>query len=151
MKRYSNKHMILPILFLQLVVFAVSMAAEEPASIPLLVETDWPAQNQGLETLRLIDIGRKLTDFEQGHIPQAVYFDRSAIWGEVGGVSGMLPAPASTVQALRDAGIGNTSTVVIYDAANGLWAARLFWALEYLGHGNVHVLNGRLRRAGKPL
>ena len=34
---------------------------------------------------------------------------------------------------------------MIYDDADALWAARLFWALEVVGHQQVHILNGGFR------
>ena len=54
----------------------------------------------------------------------------------------MLPGGNTVAKSPEQAGIGSDNTVVIYDASRGLWAARLFWALEYLGHRDVHVLNG---------
>jgi thiosulfate/3-mercaptopyruvate sulfurtransferase len=71
-----------------------------------------------------------------------VHVDRSVFFQEVDGVPGMMPDAQATARKLSQAGIGTEHTVVIYDAANALWATRLFWTLEYLGHTNVHVLNG---------
>ena len=39
-------------------------------------------------------------------------------------------------------GIGPDSVVVAYDHVSGLFAARLWWMLRYLGHGQVAVLDG---------
>ncbi len=41
-------------------------------------------------------------------------------------------------------GIGDDTTVIIYDNEGGLWAARLWWALRYYGHEQVKLLNGGL-------
>jgi hypothetical protein len=41
-------------------------------------------------------------------------------------------------------GIGNVTTVIVYDEFGGSWAARLWWALMYYGHDNVKILNGGL-------
>lgn len=131
---------LLPILLVAAPLIASGQNAKTEAG--LLVETQWLAQNSGSEGLRIIDIGRKPNDYQAGHIPGAAFVDRQAIWDTVGGLRGMLPAAKDVEATLREAGIDNDSTVVIYDSANGLWATRLFWALEYLGHRDVHVLNG---------
>lgn len=108
----------------------------------LLVETEWIATRGGSSKVRLIDYGRKFVDYRSGHIPDAVFIDRKAVWDKVNGIPGMLPSAETMVAELEKAGISNDSTVVIYDSNNGLWASRLFWALEYLGHQDIHILNG---------
>jgi thiosulfate/3-mercaptopyruvate sulfurtransferase len=77
-----------------------------------------------------------------GHIPGAVFVDRGLITTQIGKVPGMLAYVEKVVDVLENAGISHDSTVVIYDGFGGLWASRLFWALEYLGHEDVRVLNG---------
>ncbi len=114
----------------------------ETSSIPLLVETRWLAENSSSPKLRLIDYGRTAQAYQAGHIPGAVFVDRKTVSDKVDGIPGMLPAVESVVETLEKAGIGSDNTVVIYDSAGGLWASRLFWALEYLGHRDVHLLNG---------
>jgi len=108
----------------------------------LLVETEWLATKGGSSKLRLIDYGRKVVDYQAGHIPGAVFIDRKAVWDKVNGIPGMLPSVETIVVELEKAGINNDNVVLIYDGSGGLWASRLFWALEYLGHRNVHILNG---------
>lgn len=69
---------------------------------------------------------------------------RSAILTEINGVPGTLPPADQVGQVIEKAGIGNQTRVVIYDDGNGLWASRLFWTLEYLGHQKVALLEGGL-------
>jgi thiosulfate/3-mercaptopyruvate sulfurtransferase len=109
---------------------------------PLLVETGWLAGNINTTQIRIIDYGRNMEDYQTGHIPGAVFVDRKTVWDDNNGIAGMLPPVKIMTDALEKAGISNDNEVVIYDDAGGLWAARLFWALEYLGHKDVHVLNG---------
>ncbi len=115
---------------------------KEVVSGQLLVETEWIATKSGSSKLRLIDYGRKGADYQAGHVPGAVFIDRKAVWDKVNGIPGMLPSVETIVSELEKAGISNESTVVIYDSNSGLWASRLFWALEYLGHKDIHILNG---------
>ena len=106
------------------------------------METDWLAVKGSSSKLRLIDYGRKVKDYQAGHIPGAVYVDRKTAWDKVGGIQGMLPSLETMVQAVEKAGISSGNMVVIYDDSGGLWASRLFWALKYLGHRDVLILKG---------
>ena len=114
-------------------------AAEQ---VPLLVDSDWLGDNLGKEGLVVVDFGTAKQAYQAGHIPGAVFVERSAAYATVNQVSGMLPRPEAAVEHFEKAGISNKSRVVIYDATGGLWASRLFWALEYFGHEKVHILDG---------
>ena len=39
-------------------------------------------------------------------------------------------------------GISDTTRVVVYDERGGIYAARLWWILNYFGHTNVALMNG---------
>ncbi len=54
----------------------------------------------------------------------------------------MLPPLQEIARTLGSVGIGPQTTVVAYDDARGLYASRLFWVLDYLGHGRGRVLDG---------
>ena len=105
----------------------------------LLVDTGWLENN--LNKVTVIDYGRSYEDFTEGHIPGAVYLDRSLFWAEVDGVPGMLPDPEDIGAELGARGISNKGTIVVYDGGNSLWAARAFWAFEILGHRDVRLLD----------
>lgn len=122
-----------------LVAACVSAAAE---TAPVLVDADWLEERLDDPSLRVIEIGRDLYENEAGHIPGAAFIDRGWIAREVDGVPGLLASVETMKVLLETAGVSDTTTVVVYDASSSLWAARLFWALEYLGHEDVHVLNG---------
>ncbi|UCD33601.1 MAG: sulfurtransferase [Desulfobacterales bacterium] len=115
---------------------------KEVHQLPLLVETEWLAENSNSFKTRIIDFGRTVEDYLTGHIPDAVFVNRNIVWDEVDGIVGMLPSVETIISTLETAGISDDHTIVIYDAFGGLWASRLFWALEYLGHNDVHILNG---------
>jgi thiosulfate/3-mercaptopyruvate sulfurtransferase len=57
-----------------------------------------------------------------------------------------LPAPGAFEARLRAWGVNADSQVVAYDDGNGMYAARLWWMLRWLGHDDVAVLDGGLRR-----
>jgi thiosulfate/3-mercaptopyruvate sulfurtransferase len=53
-----------------------------------------------------------------------------------------LPAPDAFAATLGRVGIDNATQVVAYDAHQGVFAARLWWMLRWLGHDAVAVLDG---------
>ena len=106
----------------------------------ILVTPQWVQEN--LEKVTILDATRSADLFAAGHIPGAALISRQSILGTVNGVAGMLPDAQLVAQDLADAGVFLDKPVVVYDSGNGLWASRLFWTLEYLGHTRVHLLDG---------
>lgn len=95
--------------------------------------------------------------YQQGHIPGAVYahMDRD-LSGPKTPSTGRhpLPEPEAFIQTLSSWGIDSTKQVVVYDAAGGSYAVRLWWMLRFFGHEAVALLNGGLplwEREGRPL
>jgi thiosulfate/3-mercaptopyruvate sulfurtransferase len=123
-------------------------AASEPEYFRpgLLVEASWLDENRGHPALVVLDFGRDPFDYDEGHIPGAYFVDAEEIAAEIDGVPLMLAPIDRVVKALEDVGVDDASTVIVYDAGNGLWASRLVWALEYLGHRDARLLNGGLAR-----
>ena len=55
-----------------------------------------------------------------------------------------LPEPEALIDTLRAWGINDDTQVVAYDAHGGMFAARLWWMLRWVGHQSVAVLDGGL-------
>jgi thiosulfate/3-mercaptopyruvate sulfurtransferase len=55
-----------------------------------------------------------------------------------------LPEPDAFIAALRRRGVNDNSQVIAYDAQGGMFAARLWWMLRWVGHEAVAVLDGGL-------
>jgi len=99
--------------------------------------------------------------YASGHLPGAVFADiETVLSGAKNGADGVflgrhpLPGREVLAEALRDFGIDDTTQVVAYDAHGGMFAARLWWLLRWLGHEAVAVLDGGLaawEAAGQPL
>ncbi|HUS76102.1 MAG TPA: rhodanese-like domain-containing protein [Methanothrix sp.] len=78
---------------------------------------------------------RSEPDYRSGHIPGA----RSLYWKDLQ-KNGILN-PALAKEALDNAGVTESDRLVVYgDSEEG--AAFVFWALSYLGHKNVSLLDG---------
>jgi len=91
--------------------------------------------------LALLDL-RPPEAYANGHIPGARSFDIFGI-SLIDTRQQALEAYLWIIEHLIQAkGVNTDSTVVIYDDVAGMRSARLFWFLEFFGHGDVHVLNG---------
>ncbi len=94
--------------------------------------------------------------YRAGHIRNAIYahLDRDLSSPRTAR-SGRhpLPAPQDLEATLRTWGLTPTTQVIVYDADNGAFAARLWWLLRWVGHSAVAVLDGGMkawREAGLP-
>ena len=134
-----------------------------------LATTDWLATQLDDPSVRVVDVryyvratsdgsfrglsGRKA--YRQGHIPGAVFVDFASDLADPEDDVPLNILSADRFEALMGhLGIGNDSTVVVYDDSGGTWAARLWWALRYYGHDAAKVLNGGLTKwtaEGRPL
>lgn len=92
--------------------------------------------------------------FDRGHIPNAVFVDLDAWLSGESGVRGLnpLPSPLVFARGMSSLGVGDDSTVIAYDDAGGVIAARLVWMLRALGKraalldGGIAAWNGPLQR-----
>lgn len=86
--------------------------------------------------------------YAKGHIPgaQFLHLDRD-LSGPLTGKNGRHPLPdiASFAARMSACGVGPESQVVAYDNEGGIFAARLWWMLRWLGHHRVAVLDGGLQ------
>jgi thiosulfate/3-mercaptopyruvate sulfurtransferase len=121
-----------------------------------LVTTVWLDQHLDDPNVRVVDIRGHVApatdplphyfshraDYDESHIPGAVFID----WVRditVDGPHHMQIAPPEKFAALMSKiGVGAKTFVVAYDDAGGMFAARLWWALNYYGHPQVAVLDG---------
>lgn len=94
--------------------------------------------------LRIVDL-RPMDKYRHGHIKGAIHIDWLALDDLAANRIG-LPLSLEKAEALfGDAGIDQDTHVVAYDGSGGLYAARLFYVLEFLGHNKVHLLNGGIQ------
>lgn len=95
--------------------------------------------------------------YARGHIPGALFLHLDDdLSGTPNGRNGRHPLPdaAAFARRMSACGVDAMSQVVAYDNEGGIFAARLWWLLRWLGHGRVAVLDGGLagwRRSGRPL
>lgn len=85
--------------------------------------------------------------WRQGHVPGAIHahLERD-LSGPVTPQSGRhpLPEPGAFAATLSRWGVDGHTQVVAYDDSAGMYAARLWWMLRWMGHDAVAVLDGGL-------
>ena len=121
-----------------------------------LISAESLAALLGDARLRLFDCRFDLARPDDGraryadeHLPGAIYADLNRDLSAPptpGSGRHPLPAPEAFAARLGGWGVNRDSQVVAYDDGNGMYAARLWWMMRWLGHDAVAVLDGGMRR-----
>lgn len=120
-----------------------------------LVEPDWLEAHLEDGDLRILDVTIQVKlrpfprmrsgerEWKRGHIPGAVFADLRKICDPCSPVRTFTMPDANWFAAqMGRLGIGGRTRVVIYDARESMWAARLWWMLRAFGFDQAAVLNG---------
>ncbi|MCD2518186.1 sulfurtransferase [Massilia sp. G4R7] len=109
----------------------------------------------------LMNLAAGRDGYSIGHLPGAVFGDiETHLSGAKRGADGVfrgrhpLPEKEALIETLRGWGVNDDTQVVAYDAHGGMFAARLWWLLRWLGHEAVAVLDGGMaawQSIGQPL
>jgi thiosulfate/3-mercaptopyruvate sulfurtransferase len=117
----------------------------------LLADTEWLADRLGDPRIRVVD-ARSEAEYAAGHIAGAVHID-----GFGGGIpraeNGDMGSPEAFARLVGGLGIGNDTTVVVYDTPSQRMGM-VAWAFLYYGHADVRILDGGIakwRAEGRPL
>ncbi|MEN3234843.1 3-mercaptopyruvate sulfurtransferase [Methylobacterium ajmalii] len=121
-------------------------------SIGPFVTVDWLAERLAAPDIVVVDgswylpaMGRDAeAEFRAAHIPGAIRFDIDAVRDEASALPHMLPSPEAFASRMRQMGIGNGMTVVVYDGMGLFSAPRVRWTLKAFGAREVAVLEGGL-------
>ncbi len=115
----------------------------------LLATTEWLGDQLGRSGLRIVDArwrpdGSGAAVHRAGRIPGSVHIDWRAdlVETDESGDALRLASPERIAAVAERAGIGDGTTVVIYDDTDGLYAARVWWTLRAYGLESVRVLDG---------
>lgn len=127
---------------------ATSAAAlAQPVRRNLLVSTDWLASHLNDPKLIVLHVTRTPKTYQDGHIPGArlLAWDRFTTTRD--GVPVELPPVTDLVERLESLGVSDDTRVVLYGDNLGLTAARAWFTLDYLGHGeHAALLDGGLEK-----
>ena len=127
-----------------------------------IVETDWLADHLKSPDLVVLDgswhlpvSGRNAkTEYLAEHIPGALFFDIDDLSDDKSPLPHMLPSTVKFSSRMKKMGIGDGARIVVYDTLGIFSAARVWWTFRAMGHQDVAVLNGGLKKwkaEGRPL
>ena len=104
-----------------------------------LVDTAWVAAHASDANVRIVDM--RQNGYGEGHVPGAAYLSPVAI-RDAKNPPTFLPSAEAFEEMMAKLGIGDGTRVIAYDERGGIYAARLWWILNYFGHSNVALMNG---------
>lgn len=117
-----------------------------------LATTQWVADHLNDSNVRLLEVGWDRSEFNAGHIPNAV-----AAWQYADmhrNDEREIPNKSAIEDMLSKAGITNNDMVILYGGFGNLIAVMAFWVLKIYGHLNVGLLDGGRQKwlvEGRPL
>ena len=118
----------------------------------MIVETDWLVDHLGDPNLCILDCDERPA-YLRAHIPDAVTFRvHQYIKDETNPI--YVAPPDQVAKIFGALGIDQNTEVITYDGFDSLYAARLWWVLNYYGHTKVRVLNGGWKKwldEGRPI
>lgn len=104
--------------------------------IPAITPLSWLKQNYDNSNIVIIDL-RPYEEYKKGHLKNAI---------NIPGLQSLfddkffMPKLDILKELFGNAGIDSNKLVVAYDNGDFIWAARLYWILQTLGHSNVGIL-----------
>jgi thiosulfate/3-mercaptopyruvate sulfurtransferase len=85
-------------------------------------------------------------EYAAAHIPGALYFDIDEVADKKNPLPHMLPSTVQFASQVKKMGIGDGMRIVVYDSEGLYSAARVWWMFRTMGHNDVAVLNGGLKK-----
>lgn len=127
-----------------------------------IVDTDWLASHLDAPDLIVMDASWHLptanrdprAEYLAEHIPGAVFFDIDDLADEKSSLPHMLPSTVKFASRMKKMGVGDGMRIVVYDTHGLFSAARAWWTFRAMGHDDVAVLDGGLKKwkaEGRPL
>jgi thiosulfate/3-mercaptopyruvate sulfurtransferase len=121
---------------------AATLTESDYAHAGWLADTTWLKAHLNDSDVKVIALTGS-SEFRSGHIPGAAQID----WTDLGLADTSDPSithwQADVEQKLARLGVSRSDTVLIYDDGT-LYAPRLWWILDQLGHQDKRILNGGL-------
>lgn len=140
------------LLVLVLAVLSVSLPAlaqRRPVTLrsSMVVTTDWLADHLRDPSVVVLHVARNKSNYDAGHIPGARFLSISDIAVKRNGMLNELAPVPALRKAFERVGAGDNSRIILYGEMQGLLAARAYFTLDYLGHGNrAALLDGGLEK-----
>ena len=119
-----------------------------------IVDTEWLASHLDAPDLIIFDASWHLptenrdpkAEYLEAHIPGALFFDIDDLTDEKSSLPHMLPSTVKFASRMKKMGVGDGMRIVVYDTHGLFSAARAWWTFRAMGHEDVAVLDGGLRK-----
>jgi thiosulfate/3-mercaptopyruvate sulfurtransferase len=136
--------------------------SEEKLASRWLVSTDWLAAHLSDPNVVVLDGSFYLptlkhdanAEYLAAHLPGAQRFDIDAIADHSTILPHMLPSAEDFAATVGKLGIGNDTTVVVYDGTGLGGSPRVWWTFRVFGHEKTFILDGGLPKwtaEGRPI
>jgi thiosulfate/3-mercaptopyruvate sulfurtransferase len=127
-----------------------------------LVATEWLAAHLDDPSVRIVDGTSYLPnvprdarkEYEEKHIPGAVFVDIDEVSDHSSPLPHMLPRPEAFAAKAGALGIAGDQKIVVYDSHGVRTAPRVWWTFRAFGHEDIAILDGGLPKweaEGRPV
>jgi thiosulfate/3-mercaptopyruvate sulfurtransferase len=106
----------------------------------MLVSTSWLEQHLNDRNLVVLYVGHDRGQFDSGHIPGSRFVRLDELVEQHKDSLNELPPVADLQATFESLGVGDQSHVVLSGDTGGVLAARAYFTLDYLGHGDQAAL-----------
>ena len=124
------------VLYNLLIFISLGIGVFASDGMPSIVSVDWLKNHYNDKNLVIVDV-RDEKEYKKGHLKRAV---NMPVFRDLFDKNLMLPKLDYLKEVFSNAGIDNDSMVVAYGDDQIIWAARLYWVSEVLGHKKVGLL-----------
>lgn len=113
----------------------------------MVVSTKWVAENLQNPNVIILHVGRDRASYDAGHIPGARFLGLSDMVVSTPDAENELPPVAQLERLFGNLGVGIKTRVILYGDQLGLFAARAYFTVDYLGAGNrAALIDGGLEK-----
>jgi len=106
----------------------------------LLVTTEWAAKHLNDEGIRFVEVDVNTKSYNSGHLPGAVGWNwKKQLQDQL---QRTIASKEDFQTLLRESGIDNDTTIILYGDNNNWFAAWAYWLLKYYNHDKVKLLDG---------
>ncbi|HEX8236306.1 MAG TPA: sulfurtransferase [Abditibacteriaceae bacterium] len=118
----------------------MAVAEKGYSTTDVLVDADWVEQHRNDPNVKLVEVDVDTNAYSEGHIAGAVAWNWTSQLNDP--VRRDIPSREQLQELLRQSGIKNDDTIVLYGDNNNWFAAFAFWILKLYGHQDVRLMDG---------
>ncbi len=118
----------------------MAVAEKGYSTTDVLVDADWVEQHRNDANVKLVEVDVDTNAYDEGHIAGAVSWNWTSQLNDQ--VRRDIPSKEQLQELLRQSGIKNDDTIVLYGDNNNWFAAFAFWILKLYGHQDVRLMDG---------